>query len=62
MLLCHVDHHDRACEWAERRKLGTHPNTGAAQFIEIRESVREIFVPARVHAEPAAKETTKPSG
>src|SRR6202165_582556 len=60
LLLCYVDHHDRAYAWAERRKLETHPKTGAAQFIEIRESVREIFVPAYVHAEPVAKETTKP--
>jgi superfamily I DNA/RNA helicase len=60
LLLCYVDHHDRAYAWAERRKLETHPTTGAAQFIEIRESVREIFVPAYVHAEPVAKETTKP--
>ena len=55
LLLCYVDHHDRAYAWAERRKLETHPTTGAAQFIEIRESVREIFVPAYVHAEPVAK-------
>ena len=60
LLLCYVDHHDRAYAWAERRKLETHPTTGAAQFIEIRESVREIFVPAYVHAEPVAKQTTKP--
>jgi hypothetical protein len=59
-LLCYVDHHDRAYAWAERRKLETPPTTGAAQFIEIRESVREIFVPAYVQAEPAAKAATRP--
>ena len=26
LLLCYVDHHDRAYAWAERRKLETHPN------------------------------------
>lgn len=45
LLLCYVDHHDKAYEWAERRKLETHPKTGAAQLIEIRETVQEIIVP-----------------
>lgn len=60
LLLCYVDHHDRAYAWAERRKLETHPATGAAQMIELRESIREIVVPAYVHAEPKPKPTTKP--
>jgi superfamily I DNA/RNA helicase len=45
MLLCYVDHHDRAYDWAERRKLETHPKTGAAQLVEIRETVKEVIVP-----------------
>jgi superfamily I DNA/RNA helicase/mRNA-degrading endonuclease RelE of RelBE toxin-antitoxin system len=45
LLLCYVDHHDRAYDWAERRKIETHPTTGAAQIVEIRETVREIVVP-----------------
>ena len=48
LLLCYVDHHDRAYAWAERRKLETHPTTGAAQLVEIRERVQEILVPAYV--------------
>lgn len=48
LLLCYVDHHDRAYAWVERRKIETHPTTGAAQIIEIRESVREIVVPSYV--------------
>jgi superfamily I DNA/RNA helicase/mRNA-degrading endonuclease RelE of RelBE toxin-antitoxin system len=48
LLLCYVDHHDRAYAWAERRKLETHPATGAAQLVEIRERVQEIVVPAYV--------------
>jgi hypothetical protein len=44
-LLCYVDHHDRAYDWAERRKLETHPTTGAAQLVEVRETVTEILVP-----------------
>ncbi len=51
LLLCYVDHHDRAYEWAERRKLETHPKTGAAQLVEIRETVKEVVVPFYVQAE-----------
>jgi superfamily I DNA/RNA helicase/mRNA-degrading endonuclease RelE of RelBE toxin-antitoxin system len=47
-LLCYVDHHDKAYAWAERRKLETHPKTGAAQLVEIRERVEEIAVPVYV--------------
>lgn len=50
LLLCYVDHHDRAYGWAERRKLQTHPKTGAAQLVEIRETVQEIVVPTYVEA------------
>lgn len=51
LLLCYVDHHDRAYDWAERRKLERHPTTGAAQIVEIRETVKEIVVPSYVEAE-----------
>ncbi len=44
-LLCYVDHHDKAYQWAERRRLETHPSTGAAQWVEIRERVVEQPVP-----------------
>ncbi|MDZ4857028.1 MAG: 3'-5' exonuclease [Nitrospirota bacterium] len=50
LLLCYVDHHDRAYDWAERRKLETHPKTGAAQLVEIRETVQEIVVPKYVES------------
>ncbi len=50
LLLCYVDHHDRAYQWAERRKLETHPTTGAAQFVEIHEVVKEVVVPRYVEA------------
>lgn len=53
MLLCYVDHHDRAYDWAERRKIEIHPRTGAAQIVEVRETVKEIVVPAYVQSEPA---------
>jgi len=51
LLLCYVDHHDKAYEWAGRRKLETHPKTGAAQLVEVRETVQEITLPVYVQAE-----------
>jgi mRNA-degrading endonuclease RelE of RelBE toxin-antitoxin system len=51
LLLCYVDHHDKAYDWAERRKLQTHPKTGAAQLVEIRETVKEVVVPVYVQTE-----------
>jgi mRNA-degrading endonuclease RelE of RelBE toxin-antitoxin system len=54
LLLCYVNHHDKAYDWAERRKLETHPTTGAAQLVEIRETVKEIVVPVYVQAEISA--------
>lgn len=55
LLLCYVGHHDKAYDWAERRKLDVHPKTGAAQLIEIRETVQEIFVPVYKQAENPPK-------
>ena len=65
-LLCYVDHHDAAYQWAVRRRLGRHPTTGAAQLVEIRETVREIQVPRYVEVEveapaPAAPATSGPT-
>lgn len=42
LLFCYVDHHDDAYKWAERRVLEIHPQTGAAQIVEIRETVRDV--------------------
>ena len=52
VMLCYVDHHDAAYRWAERRKIERHPTTGAAQLVEVRESVREIVIPRYVEAAP----------
>jgi len=57
LLLCYVDHHDKAYEWAQRRKMETHPKTGAAQIIEVRETVREIEVPKYVAPEEEETES-----
>ena len=54
LLLCYVDHHDKAYGWAERRKLETHPQTGAAQLVEMRETVQEIVIPKYVEVKQAS--------
>lgn len=59
-LLCYVDHHDPAYRWAERRKLERHPKTGAAQLVEIRETVREIEVPTYVPVADSSDATQAP--
>lgn len=48
LLLAYVGHHDAAYHWAERRRLETHPMTGAAQWVEVRERVEEVAVPKYV--------------
>lgn len=53
-LLCYADHHDKAYQWAERRRLETHPSTGAAQWVEIRERVVEQVISVQAPA-PAAR-------
>ncbi|MBN9070514.1 MAG: UvrD-helicase domain-containing protein [Rhizobiales bacterium] len=53
-LICYVDHHDDAYAWAERRRIETHPRTGAAQIVEVRERVQEIIVHKPVEVEQPA--------
>ena len=61
-MLCYVDHHDAAYKWAERRRLEQHQKTGAAQFVEVREVVRDVEIPRYVDGGPAplASELGKP--
>jgi hypothetical protein len=54
-MLCYVGHHDDAYAWAERRRIQTHPVTGAAQIVEVRELVKEVLVPRYV---PESKPST----
>jgi len=58
LVACYVGHHDEAYAWAERRRLEVHPTTGAAQIVEIRETVKEIFVPKYVEEERPAPAPT----
>ncbi len=62
-LLCYVGHHDDAYAWAERRKIERHPTTGAAQIVEVRETVREIptyVTVERSMPEPAPEASAEP--
>ena len=45
ILLAYVGHHDRAYDWAERRRIEAHPKTGVIQIVEVRERVEEIAPP-----------------
>jgi mRNA-degrading endonuclease RelE of RelBE toxin-antitoxin system len=54
LLLCYVDHHDKAYRWAERRRIERHPKTGAAQLVRVRETVKEITIPKYVESEQPA--------
>jgi mRNA-degrading endonuclease RelE of RelBE toxin-antitoxin system len=59
-LICYVDHHDDAYAWAERRRIETHPKTGAAQIVEVRERVQEIVVHRPVAVPAPAPATSAP--
>jgi len=51
LLLCYVAHHDDAYNWVSNRKLETHPSTGAAQLVEIRETIKEVTIPIYIEEE-----------
>jgi mRNA-degrading endonuclease RelE of RelBE toxin-antitoxin system len=59
LLLCFVGHHDKAYDWAERRRLEVHPKTGAMQLVELRETLKEIVVPVYVQQPVPAKARKK---
>ncbi|WP_439544000.1 3'-5' exonuclease [Hyphomicrobium sp.] len=60
-LICYVDHHDAAYDWAERRRIEAHPRTGAAQIVEVRERVQEILVHRLVEGEAAPARPALPA-
>lgn len=57
ILLAHIGHHDDAYKWAERRRIETHPSTGALQIVEVRELVEER--PTVLAVVEAAQDTPK---
>ncbi len=62
-LVCYVDHHDDSYKWAEKRRISTHPKTGATQIVEVRERIEEQIIylqkveEAKVKAEPLLFDT-----
>ncbi len=61
LLLCYVDHHDKAYDWAVRRRIEAHPRTGAIQIVEVRERVEEIRPPVPIVPQ-AAVAVAPPAG
>ena len=57
LLVCYVDHHDKAYDWAARRKIARHPKTGATQIVEVRERIEEIPIYKTVEREVEADST-----
>jgi len=55
LMLCYVDHHDDAYKWASKRKIERHPKTGAAQLVEVRETVEEITIHKTVEVPAPAR-------
>ncbi|WP_027153576.1 3'-5' exonuclease [Mesorhizobium sp. WSM2561] len=53
LMLAYVDHHDDAYKWAERRRIETHPSTGAIQVVEVRERVEEVALQPATQAAQA---------
>jgi mRNA-degrading endonuclease RelE of RelBE toxin-antitoxin system len=58
---CYVDHHDEAYAWAERRRFTIHPQTGAAQIVEIVERVEEVVKQVQKEGEPALFSNYEPN-
>lgn len=54
-ILLHVDHHDDAYRWAERRKMAVNPVTGALQLVSL-EAVEGLEAEAAGDPAPAAAE------
>jgi hypothetical protein len=55
LMLCYVDHHDDAYKWASKRKIERHPKTGAAQLVEVRETVEEVTIHKTVEVSAPAR-------
>ncbi|MBE7383080.1 MAG: UvrD-helicase domain-containing protein [Leptolyngbya sp. SIO1E4] len=60
LMLCYVDHHDNAYNWAQKRKIERHPRTGAAQLVEVRETIEEVIIQQPVMVPTAAPTQCRP--
>ena len=52
--IVHVDHHNPAYKWAERKDIGRHSVTGALQIVETIETVKEVERIIEVFVQPEA--------
>jgi hypothetical protein len=62
-VLLHVDHHDPAYRWAERRKIAINPVTGAMQIVfveEVASPLQTDVIPVAAVASPDAPATPSP--
>ncbi len=62
-VLLHVDHHDPAYRWAERRKIAINPVTGAMQIVfveEVASPLKVDVIPVTTVASPVAPATSSP--
>jgi superfamily I DNA/RNA helicase len=57
LLLCYAGRHDDAYRWAEKRRIETHPSTGAAQLVEVVQRQEQLALPlaARAAKPPSLK-------
>jgi len=53
MVICYIDHHDKAYRWASNNRVKIHPKTGAAQFVKSEERIQEVIKQVEVSKGPA---------
>jgi len=58
LVLCYAAHHDAAYAWGESRRIEAHPQTGAAQIVEVIERVEEVV--RKVEKEPPLFDSLEP--
>ncbi len=54
LLVVHVDHHDDAYAWAERRRIEVHPRTRSLQIVELHERRELASLPTEISHEAVA--------
>jgi hypothetical protein len=58
LLLCYVDHHDRACAWAERRKIETDPTMGKRRSLRFANRFARLWCRRTFRQELRAKQSS----
>lgn len=53
IVICYIDHHDKAYRWASNNQVKIHPKTGAAQFVKSEERIQEVIKQVEVSKGPA---------